>query len=69
MNFVCVNNAAVSALMLLQQAREQKNASSRDENASRRDGHDPSYLLFIGADLDIEDIDKILETRIVSLRA
>lgn len=67
-NFVCVNNAAISALMLLQRtAREQKNASRRD-GRDGRDRHDPSYLLFIGIDGDV-DIDEINETRIVHLRA
>lgn len=67
MNFVCVNNAAISALMLLQRtAREQKNASRRD-GRDGRDEHDPSYLLFLNADRDV-DIDEILETRIVILK-
>ena len=65
MNFVCVNNASISALMLLlHTVREQKNASGRDG----RDGHDPSYLLFVNTDGDVVDLDKINETRIVALK-
>lgn len=76
-NFVCVNNAAISAMMLLQRTfMEQKNASRRDERDERdgrdgrdgRDRHDPSYLIFLNTDGDV-DIDKIKETRIVNLRA
>ena len=67
-NFVCVNNAAISALILLQRTfMEQKNASRRD-GRDGRDRHDSSYLIFLNTDGDV-DIDKIKETRIVNLRA